>query len=236
MYSRWGVGEEEVMELPWTRLQDKLFEQALVLFPTDTPDRWENIASRVPGKTPLEVRQHYEDLVHDVLEIDSGRVELPSYVDEDSNWAQAYESSSSGQVSLGSSKRKVGEAERKKGVPWTEEEHRLFLIGLQRYGKGDWRSISRNAVVSRTPTQVASHAQKYYLRLNSAKKEKKRSSIHDIGSVDNTNSMSMANQTWVGPSSSGLNQSVLDPTAQSALFLDPGFCSLGYQQFGPQFL
>lgn len=61
--------------------------------------------------------------------------------------------------------------------------NRLFLIGLQKYGKGDWRSISRNAVVSRTPTQVASHAQKYYLRMNSVKKEKKRSSIHDITTV-----------------------------------------------------
>mmetsp|Transcript_2372 Transcript_2372/g.8948 ORF Transcript_2372/g.8948 Transcript_2372/m.8948 type:complete len:86 (+) Transcript_2372:180-437(+) len=25
--------------------------------------------------------------------------------------------------------------ERKKGVPWTEDEHRLFLLGLQKLGK-----------------------------------------------------------------------------------------------------
>ncbi|KAJ0090963.1 hypothetical protein Patl1_13442 [Pistacia atlantica] len=50
--------------------------------------------------------------------------------------------------------------ERKKGVPWTEAEHRTFLIGLERLGKGDWRGISRNFVTTRTPTQVASHAQK----------------------------------------------------------------------------
>ncbi|KAH7835498.1 hypothetical protein Vadar_026726 [Vaccinium darrowii] len=30
------------------------------------------------------------------------------------------------------------------GVPWTEEEHRMFLLGLQKLGKGDWRGISRN--------------------------------------------------------------------------------------------
>ncbi|KAL3520905.1 hypothetical protein ACH5RR_019054 [Cinchona calisaya] len=58
---------------------------------------------------------------------------------------------------------------------------RLFLSGLDRYGRGDWRSISRNVVVTRTPTQVASHAQKYYLRQDAVKKkERKRSSIHDI--------------------------------------------------------
>ncbi|KAF8398656.1 hypothetical protein HHK36_014511 [Tetracentron sinense] len=62
---------------------------------------------------------------------------------------------------------------------------RLFLLGLDKYGKGDWRSISRNFVVSRTPTQVASHAQKYFIRLNSMNKERRRSSIHDITSVGN---------------------------------------------------
>ncbi|RRT68885.1 hypothetical protein B296_00037926 [Ensete ventricosum] len=55
--------------------------------------------------------------------------------------------------------------ERKKGTPWTEEEHRRFLLGLKKLGKGDWRGISRNYVVSRTPTQVASHAQNYPLPL-----------------------------------------------------------------------
>ncbi|XRB23031.1 HTH myb-type domain-containing protein [Pseudoscourfieldia marina] len=62
---------------------------------------------------------------------------------------------------------------------WTEEEHRQFLLGLHKYGKGDWRSISRNCVVTRTPTQVASHAQKYYLRLSSTNIPQRRS-IHDI--------------------------------------------------------
>ncbi len=79
---------------------------------------------------------------------------------------------------------KTLDQERRKGIPWTEEEHRLFLLGLSKFGKGDWRSISRNFVMSRTPTQVASHAQKYFIRLNSlSKKDKRRASIHDIGSV-----------------------------------------------------
>ncbi|KAE8661837.1 Transcription factor MYB1R1 [Hibiscus syriacus] len=70
--------------------------------------------------------------------------------------------------------------DRKKGVPWTEEEHRMFLLGLQKLGKGDWRGISRNYVVSRTPTQVASHAQKYFIRQSNVSRRKRRSSLFDI--------------------------------------------------------
>lgn len=78
--------------------------------------------------------------------------------------------------------------------------NRLFLIGLEKYGKGDWRSISRNVVVTRTPTQVASHAQKYYLRQNSGKKERKRSSIHDITTVDEKSGVHPAvEQNWIPP-------------------------------------
>ncbi|KAJ0964792.1 hypothetical protein J5N97_025930 [Dioscorea zingiberensis] len=71
-------------------------------------------------------------------------------------------------------------SERKKGIPWTEEEHRMFLVGLQKLGKGDWRGIARNFVVSRTPTQVASHAQKYFIRQTNATKRKRRSSLFDM--------------------------------------------------------
>ncbi|XP_050371655.1 transcription factor MYBS3 isoform X2 [Argentina anserina] len=70
--------------------------------------------------------------------------------------------------------------DRKKGVPWTEEEHRTFLMGLEKLGKGDWRGISRNYVTTRTPTQVASHAQKYFLRQATLTKKKRRSSLFDM--------------------------------------------------------
>ncbi|XP_076912050.1 transcription factor SRM1-like [Bidens hawaiensis] len=171
----------------WSRYENKVFEEALVMYPDDVIGRWQKIAGAVPGKTPEQVRAHYEVLVHDLVQIDSGRVELPSYVDDDESMVSWDPELRASQISFGNNKGgKHGDGERKKGTPWTEEEHRLFLIGLQRYGKGDWRSISRNVVVSRTPTQVASHAQKYFLRQNSMKKDRKRSSIHDITTTADT--------------------------------------------------
>jgi SHAQKYF class myb-like DNA-binding protein len=56
----------------------------------------------------------------------------------------------------------------------------MFLLGLQKLGKGDWRGISRNYVVSRTPTQVASHAQKYFIRQQNMTRRKRRSSLFDM--------------------------------------------------------
>ncbi|KAJ4954209.1 hypothetical protein NE237_031041 [Protea cynaroides] len=90
--------------------------------------------------------------------------------------AEGYVSDDPAHVSCSSNCR----GERKKGVPWTEEEHRLFLLGLQKLGKGDWRGIARNFVISRTPTQVASHAQKYFNRQSNASRRKRRSSLFDM--------------------------------------------------------
>lgn len=46
---------------------------------------------------------------------------------------------------------------------WTQEEHRLFMDAVQRYGWKDVKSIAQ-AVGTRTPTQVRTHAQKLFLR------------------------------------------------------------------------
>jgi len=64
---------------------------------------------------------------------------------------------------------------------WTKEEHILFLNGLQIHGKGAWKEISM-IVQTRTPTQIQSHAQKYFLRQKQEVKNKR--SIHDISLED----------------------------------------------------
>ncbi|KAJ8641011.1 hypothetical protein MRB53_017705 [Persea americana] len=100
--------------------------------------------------------------------------------------------------------------QRKKGVPWTEEEHRTFLAGLAKLGKGDWRGISRNFVRTRTATQVASHAQKYFLRIGSFNKKKRRSSLFDMVGNSNTDvhftdSMSKDPTPWEFPALSSFS-------------------------------
>ncbi|KAI3986355.1 hypothetical protein MKX01_002200 [Papaver californicum] len=182
----------------WSREQDKAFENALAIHPEGTENRWEKIAVEVTGKTLEDVKSHYGILVEDINGIEAGLVPVPCYVSSPEGSAEHIGeggASRKDENSQGNSNHK-GKAsrldqERRKGIAWTEEEHRLFLLGLEKYGKGDWRSISRNYVMTRTPTQVASHAQKYFIRQsNSMNKDGRRSSIHDITSVGDAENIS----------------------------------------------
>ncbi|XP_071916088.1 uncharacterized protein [Coffea arabica] len=176
----------------WTKEEDKAFENALAIYSYDS-NLWEKIVAAVPARTVEEIKIHYEVLVADVNAIELGLVPLPRYVDsfmksrklighavvgrkgKQSENPQS-ESSCRG-ISMRSNR------DHKKGRPWSKEEHRLFLQGLDKYGRGDWRSISRLCVRSRTPTQVASHAQKYFKRMVVVDK-KMMSSTHDVTILD----------------------------------------------------
>ncbi|KAL3647532.1 hypothetical protein CASFOL_008500 [Castilleja foliolosa] len=74
--------------------------------------------------------------------------------------------------------------DRKKGKPWSEEEHRSFLVGLEKLGKGDWKGIATQYVPTRNSSQVASHAQKYFIRMAATEKKRRRSSVFDIPLTD----------------------------------------------------
>ncbi|KAK6916584.1 SANT/Myb domain [Dillenia turbinata] len=69
----------------WTPKQNKLFEKALALYDKDTPDRWHNIAKAVGGKSAEEVKIHYDILIEDLRQIESGHVPLPNYNSTGSN-------------------------------------------------------------------------------------------------------------------------------------------------------
>lgn len=63
----------------WTPKQNKQFEKALAQYDKETADRWHNVAKAVGGKTAQEVKRHYEILVEDLKNIESGRVPIPNY-------------------------------------------------------------------------------------------------------------------------------------------------------------
>ncbi|XP_059666374.1 transcription factor DIVARICATA-like [Cornus florida] len=177
----------------WTREENKRFEKALAIFDEHSPDRWLKVAEMIPGKSVLDVMKQYEDLAADVDNIEAGLIPIPGYLTS-SFTLEFVDNCDFDMFRKRSSTGGSSDQERRKGVPWTEEEHRRFLMGLQKHGKGDWRNISRNFVVSKTPTQVASHAQKYFIRQNSEGKEKRRPSIHDITVVHLTGTTSPDNQ------------------------------------------
>lgn len=115
----------------WSREQDKKFEYGLVTYPENSEDRWEKIAADIPGKSVEDVKKHYDLLVDDIERIESGCVPLPCYnvssdastyvVDDEETGKKA------GNISrLGADSGKFSrlEQERRKGIAWTEDEHR----------------------------------------------------------------------------------------------------------------
>ncbi|XP_068644841.1 transcription factor MYBS1-like [Aristolochia californica] len=94
--------------------------------------RWRDNARQ----EPVEVREHYAALVSDVSIIELGKIEIPPY----SKWCGVR----ANQISFSGGRNEEGEFERKKGVPWMEDEHMRYLIGLQKYGKGDNKGSKLN--------------------------------------------------------------------------------------------
>jgi SHAQKYF class myb-like DNA-binding protein len=54
-------------------------------------------------------------------------------------------------------------ADKEKIGRWTEQEHQVFLEGLEKHGK-QWKLIA-NMIGTRTVVQVRTHAQKYFQRM-----------------------------------------------------------------------
>ncbi|KAG6413396.1 hypothetical protein SASPL_126105 [Salvia splendens] len=63
----------------WSAPENKAFERALAVYDKDTPDRWANVARAIGGRTPEEVKRHYDILVEDIKYIESGKVPFPNY-------------------------------------------------------------------------------------------------------------------------------------------------------------
>lgn len=71
--------KKQASDSSWTPKQNKLFEKALAKYDKETPDRWQNVAKAVGGKSAEEVKRHYEILLEDLRHIESGHVPIPNY-------------------------------------------------------------------------------------------------------------------------------------------------------------
>lgn len=117
----------------WTPNENKIFEKALAMYDSKTPDRWQKIVTMLPGKTPFDAYKHYQVLEADVNCIEAGLVDIPTYTtstftvelgsEEDRSFNRFKQLGNCSKRGSG----KAGDQERKKGVPWTEEEHRCFF-------------------------------------------------------------------------------------------------------------
>lgn len=105
----------------WTWDENKKFEMAIVEFSENTPNRWETIANSIPGKSAKQVEEHYNKLMDDVIDIESGLYKKISVSETTSNANQLteVESSSSSGVRV-KKNRKTSESVKY----WTEDEHR----------------------------------------------------------------------------------------------------------------
>ncbi|XP_047328562.1 uncharacterized protein LOC124932008 [Impatiens glandulifera] len=175
-------------EVEWTCEENKVFEKTLSEFGLGTPAFFENANMRLPQKSLEDIQRNFQTLISDLETIDmnNGKGKEPVVDDDDFEVMPPSRPSPPPEQPPARQPRKTLSGNmRKRGIPWTEEEHQLFLMGLNKYGKGDWNSISRYYVVSKTSTQVASHAQKFYRRQNSTTPlDRRRPSIHDIQTVN----------------------------------------------------
>ncbi|XP_049406341.1 transcription factor SRM1-like [Solanum stenotomum] len=188
----------------WTREEDKIFENILAIY-FDDNNLFMKMEEALPGKSVDQIKDHYSILLEDIDAIDSGRAPLPNYPELQSNANQNTKA----------------DVKWRRGTPWTEEEHRSFLQGIDIYGKGDWKSISRHCVKTRTSMQVATHAQKYFKRVEANKKGNRRTrakpSVLDITGVDaefSGNSQVPFAVDMIGPACEG-SQAVPDTSTES---------------------
>nr|TKW34536.1 hypothetical protein SEVIR_2G313200v2 [Setaria viridis] len=121
---------------------------------------------------------------------------------------------------------------RKRKQSWTCEEHRQFLNGVNCLGRGSWKFISKYFVPSRTPAQLASHAQKYFDRIkkNELDDTRQRHSVNDIRLVDHGTNITAHSYTEVGKGK-GIASSIPPPILTENIDILHGLAQ-GMTKFG----
>ncbi|KAH0718261.1 hypothetical protein KY285_014292 [Solanum tuberosum] len=178
---RWTPEEKQVFENAFSRYNNlgsqTFFEFIASKFPHKSMEEMKNLYINLFKEVEMENSSKNKNVVGDVVD-DHHQQQHQVPQEDNSSDKEANLNDTPPRVEISRSRR------HRRGIPWTEGEHSLFLMGLNKFGKGDWKSISRHYVISKTPTQVASHAQKYFSRRTSKTPvDRRRPSINDIQTV-----------------------------------------------------
>ncbi|KAL1187847.1 hypothetical protein V5N11_015810 [Cardamine amara subsp. amara] len=194
---------------PWTKADDKRFELALLQFNGDL----ETIAQYLQ-KPLAEVKYYHDAMLRDIELIESDMYDLPKFPEDDdvseteadqlknpiTNIKRGTEEedddvsdTEAGQLKNPMTKRKRGMEEEDDDVSdteagqlknpitkikrGTEEEDGLFLDGLKKRGRGDGNS--------KMISQVASHAQAYFDKIEKSEEKEKRSNTTSVDETEN---------------------------------------------------
>lgn len=138
----------------WTKEENKKFESALAIYDEMTPNRWSKVAEIIPGKSVLDVMLQYKELVADVTDIEAGLVPNPRHFA--SSFALEYVDHR--KIQTFSKRGKSYDHERKKGVPWTEEEHRFIQVNLLAMLLGFFKYVVDVDIFKKNPSNVGDQA------------------------------------------------------------------------------
>ncbi|MCE0480737.1 hypothetical protein HAX54_037839 [Datura stramonium] len=150
-----------------TKEEDKIFENTLAIYFKDD-NLFKKMAEALPGKSHDDIIYHYYILLEDLNSIESGHVPLPNYLEmqRDSNQK---------------SKISKADVEWRRGIPWTEEEHRSLLPSKQPC------TAASSGTGSRPISRIGSELEE--LITEHADEDNDISSIFDVGKAPSSHAM-----------------------------------------------
>lgn len=115
---------------------------------------------------------------------------------------------------------------------------RQFLLGVECFGRGEWKFISKYFVPSRTRVQLASHAQKHYGRIkkNEQDDRRQRHTINDVRLVNHGMNNTSHSHTEPGkgkPNASSIPLPVLNEDMEILHDLTHGMPNFGQASNSP---
>ena len=151
-----GMGQDA--DETWSAQDIAQFEQGLAAFDESLPDRGGKLQQLLPHKGQDEIMKRYQKLLMQITAIEAGAVPIYHNNEFYIRWKE--------HMHMASETISPHDTE---GIPWSEEEHRLFLVGVTKFGREDYDNISQHYVVTRSADQVATFAFKYFARIDGAR-------------------------------------------------------------------